>query len=92
MEDFKHPETCHIITTPIEHPCVKNVCEEYRQKGTDVTYLHVDSDGRIDLEYLLSSIKDNTKLISIICVNNEIGTVQDLNVILRAIATENPML
>ncbi|MCT4509766.1 MAG: cysteine desulfurase NifS [Tepidibacter sp.] len=69
----------HIITTTIEHHAVLHTCE-YLEKhhGFEITYLDVDSEGRIDLEELKNSITDKTILISIMFANNEIGTVEPI--------------
>jgi len=68
----------HIITTNIEHPSVSNIYKYYESKGFDVTYLKVDNKGLIDLTDLKDAIKDDTILVSIIHVNNEIGTIQNI--------------
>jgi len=68
----------HLITTIIEHPCVYEKAKELESKGVEVTYLKVDNEGFVDLNELKSSIKKNTKLVSIIHGNNEMGTIQDL--------------
>lgn len=69
----------HIITSRIEHPAVLNTCE-FLQKymGFRVTYLNVDSQGRIDLRELERAINRQTILITIMFANNEIGTIQDI--------------
>ncbi|MFA5478395.1 MAG: cysteine desulfurase family protein [Candidatus Muiribacteriota bacterium] len=68
----------HIITTVVEHPSVLNTCKCLEGLGVEVTYLKVDSDGRISLEELEKSIKTNTSLISVMFANNEIGTIQPI--------------
>lgn len=68
----------HIITTKIEHLAVLNTCEKLEEEGFKVTYLDVDSNGRINLSDLKNSITDKTLLISIMFANNEIGTIQDI--------------
>jgi cysteine desulfurase len=71
----------HIITSAIEHPSVLNACKELEREGFNVTYLKVDSSGRIDLNELGNSINSNTQLVTIMHVNNEIGVVQDIDTI-----------
>lgn len=77
---FAHREKGnHIITSKIEHHGILHTCE-YLEKhhGFEVTYLDVDSEGKVSLEQLEDAIKDNTILISIMFANNEIGTVQPI--------------
>ena len=66
----------HIITTGIEHPSILNTMKYYEQKGFDITYLKVDNYGIISLDELLKSIREDTILISIMQVNNEVGSIQ----------------
>ena len=68
----------HIITTKIEHKAVLNSCKKLEKEGFEVTYLNVDETGRISLNELMNTIRSDTILISIMAINNEIGTVQDL--------------
>ncbi|RKD26073.1 cysteine desulfurase [Caminicella sporogenes DSM 14501] len=68
----------HIITTKIEHLSVLNVFKYLEEKGYDVTYLSVDGDGKIDIEQFKNSINDDTAFISIMYVNNEVGTIQPI--------------
>ncbi len=68
----------HIITTTIEHHAMLHTCEALKKEGYDVTYLPVDGDGLISLDALKAAIKDTTVMVSIMYVNNEIGTVQDV--------------
>lgn len=77
----------HIITTPFEHPSVANPIKRLEDNGYEVTYLHVDQTGQIDLEELENAIRDDTILVSLMHINNEIGTVlpvEDAARILRA--------
>lgn len=66
----------HIITTSIEHPSVMNVVKNFQENGYSVTYLKIDSNGIISLDELANSIRQDTVLISIMQVNNEIGSIQ----------------
>jgi cysteine desulfurase len=78
----------HIITTKIEHPSVLNVFNALKERGYDVTYLKVDSSGLIDLQEFKNSLRDDTALVSIMYVNNEVGTLQpieDICKILRSL-------
>lgn len=66
----------HIITTSIEHPSVLNVVKNFEERGYSVTYLNVDSDGIISLDEFANSLRDDTVLVAIMQVNNEIGSIQ----------------
>ena len=79
----------HLITTKIEHPSVFEIFKEYERNGFEVTYLNVDSDGRIKLDELTDSIRDDTVLISVIAVNSETGVIQDLEKIGNIIKQKN---
>ena len=68
----------HLITVKTEHKAVLDTLRELERQGFEVTYLGVKEDGLIDLEELKAAIRDDTILISIMWVNNEIGVVQDI--------------
>jgi cysteine desulfurase len=68
----------HIITQPTEHKAVIDPCKYLEQHGYRVTTLPVEKTGRIDLQQLADSIKDDTILVSIMHGNNEIGTLQPI--------------
>ncbi len=68
----------HIITTNIEHKAVLDTCKNLENKGAEITYLHVNAEGMIDLAELESAIKPTTILISIMYANNEIGVIQPI--------------
>ena len=72
-------EKCHIITSSIEHKCVLNTCNFLEQLGFEVTYINPNSDGYISPNTVKNAIKENTKLISIHHVNNELGTIQPIS-------------
>lgn len=79
----------HIITTKIEHPSVLNVLKDYEEKGYDITYLKVNDKGLISLEQLKESIREDTILIAIMHVNNEIGTIQPIWEIKKILKEKN---
>jgi len=68
----------HIITTSVEHPSIYETCKFLETKGVKITYLSVDNHGLINLDELRKSITNHTILVSIIWVNNEIGTIQKM--------------
>lgn len=75
----------HIITTCIEHPSVLNIYKSFEKEGYKVTYLKVDDTGKIDIKELESVLDKDTALVSIMHVNNEIGTIQDIENISKII-------
>lgn len=73
----------HVVTTQTEHKCVLDSCRWLQQRGFDVTYLPVRKNGLVDLDELKDAIRDDTALVSVMAVNNEIGVVQPLSEIGR---------
>jgi cysteine desulfurase len=71
----------HIITTKIEHDCILKTCQWLEKQGAKITYLDVDSEGFVNLEDIRKAINEKTILVSVIHGNNEIGTIQNLEVI-----------
>lgn len=71
----------HIVTTQVEHKCILASCRTMENQGWDVTYLPVKEDGLIELDKLEAAIRDDTALVSVMWVNNEIGTTQDMKAI-----------
>ncbi len=69
----------HIIVSAIEHDCILNTCKWLKSQGFYVTYLPVNSQGLIDTEFLKRCINPKTILVSIMHVNNEIGTIQPIS-------------
>ncbi len=80
----------HIITTMIEHPSVHNPVLFLEENGYRVTYVPVDSMGRIKEEELLEAVGEDTILVSFMYVNNEVGSVQTISELSRKIKEKNP--
>lgn len=81
----------HIITTAIEHHAIIHTAQHLSQRGYDVTYLNVQQDGLVDPKELEKAITDKTILISVMMVNNEVGTVEPIKELAR-IAKEHGVL
>lgn len=79
----------HIITTKIEHPSVHNPLIFLEENGFSVTYLDVDRNGHIDFSALLEAVRDDTILVSVMHVNNETGSLQDIAEIGKMIKAKN---
>lgn len=80
----------HLITTKIEHPAVLQPMAYLENQGFEVTYLSVDSQGRISLEELEQAVRPDTILVSIMHTNNEIGTLQPIEQAGALIKEKNP--
>jgi len=71
--------SAHIITTQVEHPAIVEPCRFLERLGARITWLPVDSAGRVDPDDLRRAITDDTQLISIMHANNEVGTIQPIS-------------
>jgi len=69
------PDKKHIITSRVEHPAVKNLCEYLLKKGYRVTFVPVDRKGMLDVDYLYNSLTDDTAIVSVMWANNETGMI-----------------
>ena len=78
---FYHKKGKHIITCKTEHKAVLDTCRHLEREGFEVTYLEPESNGLIDLKKLEAAMRDDTILVSIMHVNNEIGVIQDIDAI-----------
>ncbi len=81
----------HIITSKFEHLAVLNTCKQLEEEGFDVTYVDIEKNGIIDIENIKEAIREDTILISIMYVNNEIGTIQNIDEI-AALAREKGII
>jgi cysteine desulfurase len=70
-----NPDKKHIITSRVEHPAVKNLFEYLSKNGYRVTFIPVDSKGRLDMDYLYENLTDNTAIVTIMWANNESGVI-----------------
>ena len=70
-----YPEKRHIITSKVEHPAVKNLFEYLARNDYRVTFVPVDSAGRLDLGYLYDHLSDDTAIVSLMWANNETGVI-----------------
>ena len=73
----------HIITSQIEHPAVLHTCQALEKQGFEITYLKVNKNGFINIEELRNSIRNDTILITIMFANNEIGTIQPIEMVAK---------
>ena len=81
----------HIITSRIEHHAILHTCEYLEKHGFEITYLDVDNEGFVHPETLEKAIRPETVLVSIMMVNNEIGTIQPIKE-LAAVAKKHDIL
>ena len=81
----------HIITSAVEHPAVTEVCKYLEKQGYEITWLPVDSTGKVNPEDVQKAIRLDTVLITIMHSNNEVGTIQPIKEI-AAVARENGIL
>lgn len=71
----------HIITVKTEHKAVLDACREMERQGFEVTYLDVEQDGLINIDTFKAALREDTVLVSVMHVNNEIGVIQDIETI-----------
>jgi cysteine desulfurase len=70
-----YPEKRHIVTSRVEHPAIKVLCEHLKERGCILTELPVDSEGRLDMELYERSLSKDTAIISLMWANNETGVI-----------------
>ena len=68
----------HIVASAVEHPAVLRALDKLREAGFEVTYLPVDREGRVDPQSVRNALREDTVLVSVMTVNNEVGTVMPI--------------
>lgn len=80
----------HIVTTAVEHNAVLEACRWMEKQGCEITYVSPDGNGCITAEQVLSAVRPDTALVSVMMVNNELGNVYPIAEIARGLAVKNP--
>lgn len=80
----------HLVTTAVEHHAVLDTAEQLGREGADVTLVDVDREGRVAPEAVAAAVRDDTVLVSVMHANNEVGAINDLASIARAVRERNP--
>ena len=91
-ESLNPREKHHIISSRIEHPAILNSLKSVKRLGSDYSLISVDQEGFVNLDELSEKIRDNTKLISIMFANNEIGTIELIEEISKIAREKNILL
>jgi len=86
LREYKN---AHMITMETEHKAVLDVCSHLEKNGVEISYIKPKSDGIVMIENIIKNIKSNTKLISIMHANNEIGVIQPIEEIGTLCKSEN---
>jgi cysteine desulfurase len=82
----------HIVTLKTEHPAVLDTCQQLEKEGYQVTYLTPETNGVLSLEKFQAALRDDTILVSVMLVNNEIGVVQDIDAIAKITSSRDILL
>ena len=90
MTFFKGRKNGHIILTAFEHSAILETAKFLKNRGFDVTYIFPDRDGFIDAKDVTDAIREDTFLVSVMYVNNEVGTIQDIKKICSFVKKKNP--
>lgn len=80
----------HIVTTAVEHSAVLECCKWLEREGCEVTYLSPDGDGNLSAAQVLEAVRPDTAVVSVMLVNNELGTVYPLAGIAAGLSARNP--
>ncbi|MDR9425118.1 MAG: IscS subfamily cysteine desulfurase [Marinobacter sp.] len=85
-------QNAHIVTSTVEHKAVIDTCHWLEQQGVEVTWLNPGPDGRVSPEEVIGALRDNTVLVSLMLVNNELGCVTDIAAIGEALRERGVLL
>jgi len=80
-----NPDRKQIVTSRVEHPAIKNLYETLSKQGYHVTFVPVDNEGRLDLDYLYKCLNDDTAIVSLMWANNETGVIFPVEEISREV-------
>ena len=80
----------HIVTTAVEHSAVRETCKWLEQQGYEVTYVAPGSKGNISAQQILDAVRPDTALVSVMLVNNELGTIYPISEIAAGLKQKNP--
>jgi cysteine desulfurase len=80
-----NPDKKHLVTSRVEHPAIKNLYEALSKKGYRATFVPVDNQGRLDMDYLYNSLSDDTAIVSLMWGNNETGVIFPIEEISREV-------
>lgn len=80
----------HFITTKVEHPAILETAAELERLGHSVTYIGVDEEGTVDVDALVDAVREDTALVSVMQVSNEVGAVMPIEEISRRVKEKNP--
>ena len=80
----------HIVTTTVEHNAVLNCCKQLQQEGYEVTYVAPDTNGDLSAEQILDAVREDTALVSVMMVNNELGNIYPIAEIAKGLQKKNP--
>ena len=78
VEEMFSGKAIHILTSSIEHHSVLNACHTLKSMGAEITYLPINGYGAVEIAHVITATRPNTKLVSLMLANNEIGTIQPI--------------
>ena len=85
-----NPERQHIITSKVEHPSVLETCQSLCKSGYDISFLNVDSEGNLNIDELIDSIRPDTLLVTLMAANNETGVIFPIDQLSAVVKERDP--